>query len=86
MPTIDATIHHLAKQLLTQRESRETIATRAAQLIKQIERDDTAVSPPMFSFLQYLAGFDTLDTLDFSRDYLFSLDDLQREYSKIQHP
>ena len=83
MPTIDATIHHLAKQLLTRRESRETIATRAAQLIKQIERDDTAVSPPMFSFLQYLAGF---DTLDFSRDYLFSLDDLQREYSKIQHP
>ena len=83
MPTIDATIHHLAKQLLTQRKSRETIATRAAQLIKQIERDDTAVSLPMFSFLQYLAGF---DMPDFSRDYLFSLDDLQRKYSKIQHP
>ena len=84
MPTIDATIHHLAKQLLTQRESRETIATRAAQLIKQIERNDAAaVSLPMFSFLQYLAGF---DTPDFDRDYLFSLDDLQREYSKIQHP
>ena len=84
MPTIDATIHHLAKQLLTQRESRETIATRAAQLIKQIERNDAAaVSLPMFSFLQYLAGF---DTPDFDRDYLFSLDDLQRKYSKIQHP
>ena len=84
MITIDATIHRLTKQLLTQRESRETIATRAAQLIKQIERNDAAaVSLPMFSFLQYLAGF---DTPDFDRDYLFSLDDLQREYSKIQHP
>ena len=83
MTTIDATIHRLTKQLLTRRESRETIATRAAQLIKQIERDDTAVSPPMFSFLQYLAGF---DTPDFDFNYLFSSDDLQQEYSKIQHP
>ena len=84
MTTIDAAIHRLTKQLLTRRESRETIATRAAQLIKQIERNDAAaVSLPMFSFLQYLAGF---DTPDFDRDYLFSLDDLQREYSKIQHP
>lgn len=84
MTTIDAAIHRLTEQLLTQRESRETIATQAAQLIKQIERNDAAaVSLPMFSFLQYLAGF---DMPDFSRDYLFSLDDLQREYSKIQHP
>lgn len=83
MPTIDATIHHLAKQLLTQRESRETIATQAAQLINQIERDDAAVSPPMFPFLQYLVGF---DTPDFDFNYLFSLDYLQQEYSKIQHP
>ena len=84
MTTIDVAIHRLTEQLLTRRESRETIATRAAQLIKQIERNDAAaVSLPMFSFLQYLAGF---DTPDFDRDYLFSLDDLQREYSKIQHP
>jgi hypothetical protein len=83
MTTIDVAIHRLTEQLLTRRESRETIATQAAQLINQIERDDAAVSPPMFPFLQSLAGF---DTLDFSRDYLFSLDDLQREYSKIQHP
>lgn len=83
MTTIDAAIHRLTEQLLTQRESRETIATQAAQLINQIERDDAAVSPPMFPFLQSLAGF---DMPDFSRDYLFSLDDLQRKYSKIQHP
>ena len=83
MTTIDAAIHRLTEQLLTRRESRETIATQAAQLINQIERDDAVVSPPMFPFLQYLAGF---DTPDLDCNYLFSLDDLQREYSKIQHP
>lgn len=68
MTTIDAAIHRLTEQLLTQRENRETIATQAAQLINQIERDDAAVSPPMFPFLQYLAGF---DTPDFDCNYLF---------------
>lgn len=81
MVNVRKELARLIELALEGRESRETISKRAAQLIEEIEEKELQIDPDLFSFLQYIEGF---DMPDFEWEYLFTLDDSKIEYKKIK--
>ena len=81
MINVTEEIMKLVELVLNNKESREKVSQRASSLIENIEANDLKVEPDVFSFLQYIEGY---DTPDFDREYSFSLDDFKIEFNKIK--
>ncbi|MBN6076118.1 hypothetical protein HYE59_00820 [Aggregatibacter actinomycetemcomitans] len=82
MVNVTKEILKLVGLILNGTESRENISKMASNLIEDIEANDLNIEPDVFSFLQYIEGY---DMPDFEREYLFTLDDFKIEFNKIKN-
>ncbi|MBH5329295.1 hypothetical protein H9Q10_06380 [Eikenella sp. S3360] len=75
-------IRQLAEAVLNGSISREAASRSASALLGRIESANAETDPAVFSFLQYIEGW---DTPDFEREYLFCLGDFEIEFDKVKH-
>ncbi|OAM30888.1 MULTISPECIES: hypothetical protein [Eikenella] len=74
-------IKQLAEAVLDGSISREAASRSASALLGRIESAGAETDPAVFSFLQYIEGW---DTPDFEREYLFCLGDFAIEFDKVK--
>lgn len=79
---INEEIKKMVELLVMKKSTREDVSGMASNLIGYIEENGLDTSSEVFSFLEYIQGF---DMPDFDRDYLFTLDDLMLEFNKIRN-
>lgn len=79
---INEEIKKMVELLVMKKSTREDVSGMASNLIDYIEQNGLDTSLEVFSFLEYIQGF---DMSDFDRDYLFTLDDLMLEFNKIRN-